>query len=49
MRSESDKDAELALSYLERTAALPQRLDKYLKSDVLAAAQGAGCRYRFPS
>lgn len=32
---ESDKDAELALSYLERTAALPQRLDKYLKSDVL--------------
>lgn len=32
----SDKEAELALSYLERSAALPQRLDKYLNSEALA-------------
>jgi len=33
--AESDKDADLALSYLDRTAQLPQRLDKYLNSDAL--------------
>lgn len=32
---ESDRDADLALSYLERTEQLPQRLDKYLNSEVL--------------
>lgn len=32
---DSDKDADLALSYLERTAPLPQRLDKYLNSEAL--------------
>jgi len=31
-----DQEADIALSYLERTAQLPQRLDKYLNSDALA-------------
>lgn len=33
---ESDREADLALSYLERAAQLPQRLDKYLNSEALA-------------
>lgn len=32
----SDKEADLALAYLERTEALPQRLNKYLNSEVLS-------------
>ena len=32
---DADKDADFALSYLERSAQLPQRLDKYLNSDAL--------------
>ncbi|MYN13780.1 pseudouridine synthase [Pusillimonas sp. TS35] len=33
--AENEKDADMALSYLERTARMTQRLDKYLHSDVL--------------
>jgi len=32
---EADRDADMALSYLERTAQLPQRLDKFLNSEAL--------------
>lgn len=32
---EADREADVALSYLERTAQLPQRLDKYLNSEAL--------------
>lgn len=32
---DSDMEAEVALSYLERTAQLPQRLDKFLNSEVI--------------
>lgn len=34
--AESDREAELALAYLERAAQLPQRLDKYLNSEAIA-------------
>jgi len=33
---ENDTDTDIALSYLEHAAAMPQRLDKYLNSEVLA-------------
>lgn len=33
--AESDREADLALAYLERTAQLPQRLDKFLNSEAI--------------